>query len=364
MQAECVGAKEAIMNRLFFVAALAGLTMLLASGAASSREITYSVDCSKRQTISGAIDRGDARAQLVLRIKGTCNESVLIERYNVELLGDPEAGATIEAPEGSPYAVAVEGHGVTLENLTIIGGNHGVRNSGAFRMTIRNSLIQDAVVDGIRVFVGDVRVQETTIQGAGENGLRIMRGGSVAMSNSQILDNARDGIYAEQNAAITANNNTISGNQSNGVTLHSASQGDFGGNEITRNQGTGLLVQAGSTADIDDNTIFENQGDGIIGYLGATLVLHGNDVTGNWGSGLVGNAHSTIQVGGAHISSNLGDGIVMVLGSKLILEDPVTEVFLNGNYGVWCGDDESSVNEPVLLNTWGNTAGEIYCTGF
>ena len=352
------------MKRPYFVAALTGLTILLASGAASSREITYSVDCSKGQTVSSAIDRGDARAPLVVRIKGTCNEFVFIERDNVALLGDPGAGATIEAPEGAPYAVAAEGHGVTLENLTIIGGNHGVRNSGALRMTIRNCLIQDAIEDGIRVFVGDVRVLHTTIQGAGANGLRIMRGGSVAMSNSQILDNARDGIYAEQNAAITANSNTIRGNQSNGVTLHSASQGDFGGNEITQNLGTGLLVQAGSAADIDNNTIFDNQGDGIIGYLGATLALHGNNLTGNWGSGLVGNAHSTVQIGGAHISSNLGDGIVMMLGSKLILEEPVTEVFLNGNYGMWCGDDESSVNEPVLLNTWGNTAGEIYCTGF
>jgi hypothetical protein len=50
------------MKRPYFVAALTCLTMLLASGAASSREITYSVDCSKGQTVSGAIDRGDARA--------------------------------------------------------------------------------------------------------------------------------------------------------------------------------------------------------------------------------------------------------------------------------------------------------------
>ena len=352
------------MKRLHFVAGLTGLTMLLANGVASSQEITYSVDCSKGQTISHAIDRGDARASIVVKIKGTCNESVLVNRNNVTLLGDPEAGATIEAPEGSPYAVAVEGHGVTLENLTIIGGNHGVRNSGALRMIIRDCLVLDAVEDGIRLFVGDIRVLGTTIQGAGANGLRIMRGGSVAMSNGQILDNARDGIYAEQNAAITANNNIIRGNQSNGVTLHSASQGDFGGNEISQNMGTGLLVQAGSTADIDDNTVSDNQGDGIIGYLGATLVLHGNNVTGNLGSGLVGNAHSTVQVGGAYISGNLGDGIVMMLGSKLILEEPATEVFTNGNFGVWCGDDESSLNEPALLNTWGNTAGEIYCTGF
>jgi len=352
------------MKRLHFVAGLTGLTMLLANGAASSQEITYSVDCSKGQTISHAINRGDARASLVVQIKGTCNESVLIDRNNVALLGDPDAGARIEAPEGSPYAVAIEGDRVTLENLTIVGGRFGIRSSGAFRAIVRSCLIQNAVEDGIRVWVGDVRLQETTIQGAGANGLRIMRGGSVAIGNSLILDNARDGIYAEQNAAVTVNNNTIRGNQSNGVTLHSASQGDFGGNEISQNMGTGLLVQAGSTADIDDNTVSDNQGDGIIGYLGATLVLHGNNVTGNLGSGLVGSAHSTVQVGGAHIIGNLGDGIVMMLGSKLILEEPATEVFTNGNFGVWCGDDESSLNEPVLLNTWGNPAGEIYCTGF
>jgi len=352
------------MNRLYFVAAITGLAVFLGGGAASSQTVKYSVDCAKKQTIESAINRGDARKPLLVQIRGTCNESVLIERDNVTLLGEPDAGTSIEALDGSPYAVNVEGDGVTLENLTIIGGTNSVRNNHAFRMMIRNCVIEDAIADGVRVFVGDLRIQETTIQGAGANGLRIMRGGSVAMSNSQIWDNARDGIYAEQNATIVANNNTISGNRSNGVTLHSASQGDFGGNQITQNQGTGLLVQAGSTADIDDNTIFENQGDGIIGFLGSTMALHGNKVTENAGSGLVGNAHSTVQVRGAYISGNLGDGIVMMLGSKLILEESETEVSINGNYGLWCGDDESSVNETGWLNSWGNPAGDIHCTGF
>jgi len=352
------------VKRLHLIATLSGLVLLVVSSAASPQAITYSVDCAEHQTVSAAIERGDSRKPLLIRIKGACNEFVSIERDNVTLLGDPEVGATVEAPDSSSDVISISGDGVTLENLTLIGGNNGVRNNHAVRLIVRNCVIQDAATNGIRMWVGDLRLQGTTIQRAGANGLSINRGGTVAISDSYILDNNQSGIYVQQNAAVSASNSTIRGNHASGVMLHSASHGDFGGNEISYNQENGLLIQVGSTANIDNNTIVGNQGDGVSGYLGTTLVLHGNQITQNLGSGVAGNAHATIQIGGAQINANSGDGIVMALGSKLILEEPATEVSNNGNYGLWCGDDESSVNEPGLLNSWGNPAGDIECTGF
>jgi hypothetical protein len=348
------------MDRLHFTAAFMGLAILVASGAASSQTISYSVDCSTGHSIASALRRGDARKPLLIHIKGTCSEFVAIERDNVTLVGEPGLGATIEAPDTSSDAVSISGSGITLDNLTLTGGNYGIRNNHGVRVLVRNCVIQDTASTGIHSWVGDVRVQQSTIRHAGGNGLRVVRAGSLAISNSQVLDNSGDGIYVHQNGTVSANGNTIRGNRANGVTLHSGSHGDFSGNEISANEETGLLVQVGSTANIDNNTVSRNQGDGIIGYLGATLVLHDNEVSQNQGSGVVGNAHSTIQMGGAHINANYGDGIVMALGSKLILEEPSTEVFGNGGSALWCGDNESSVNDLGLLSWTGN----VECTGF
>ena len=351
------------MSRKRLLVIVSGIVLLVTTGSARPEPITFSVNCSAKQSITKALQRGDTRKPLLVYIRGTCTEFVAIERDKVTLAGVPGSAATIEAPSGSGDVIRIEGNDITLENLTLQGGRFGIRQNHGVRVMIDGCVIQDSENDGVHAWVGDTRLQQTTIQRAGANGLSLNRGATATVGNSYLVDNHGSGIYAQQNAAVIANNNEIRRN-ANGVMLHSASHGDFNGNDISDNTESGVLIQAGSTANIDNNDILGNQGDGIIGYLGATLVLHGNNVTGNSGSGLVGHAHSTIQVGGAHIGDNLGDGIAMMLGSKLILEEPATEVFTNGNFGVWCGDDESSLSDPMLLNTWGNPAGEIGCTGF
>ncbi len=74
---------------------LAGVTTLMATavlGAASTNTMSFTVDCSKGQTIGAALQRGDARKPLLLMIRGTCNESVSIDRDDVTLRGQPGGG--------------------------------------------------------------------------------------------------------------------------------------------------------------------------------------------------------------------------------------------------------------------------------
>jgi hypothetical protein len=50
----------------------------------------------------------------------------------------------------------------------------------------------------------------------------------------------------------------------------------------------------------------------------------------------------------------------MMYGSKLMLEAPATKS--QGNVGaLWCGDEESSVNDLSLLDAGGDT---VHCTGY
>lgn len=380
------------MRKLEIVA----ITMLVSGvlGSASAQTITYTVDCAKGQTIAGAIARGDDRKPLVVNVRGTCNEFVSIKRDNVTLHGDP--AASIHAPNNDADLIYIGANGVLLENLTLTGGYHGVRVDGAFRTIVSNCVIQDPRMDGVRVFVGDVRVSNSTIQRAGGSGAYLTRGGSLGTSNSRYLDNVNSGIYATGNATVSASNSTIRGNGSNGVQLDNASQGSFGGstisgngtdsgkggsgisvatgqvsvgnNAITSNRTDGVLVLAGANAWIDNNTITGNGSNGVFGYLGTTLVLHGNVISGNSQSGVACRAHCTLQVGGATIQNNASEGIVVMLGSKLILEAPTTQSMGNGGWGLWCGDKESSVDGVDSLSVDG---GDFFdgsvsptCTGY
>lgn len=343
-----------------FLTVVSALALLPLSGPAAPKAFTVSVDCSKNQTITSAIEKGDYGKPLLIRIRGTCKESVSIARDNVTLEGEPGIGATIEAPDNSSDVVNISGNGVTLVNLTLVGGNNGIRNRRA-RVTVDNCVIQDSAGDGVRSMFGDhLTLGDSTIQRAAGNGVSIGRNGAGVISNSQILESIGSGIYAVRGASISARGNTIRGNHANGIFLDGASYGDFGANEIIENQQHGMLIQGGSTAYIDDSTIANNQWDGVHAYLGSTLNLFGNQVIQNQASGVVGNAHSTVQIVSSQINGNTGDGIVMMLGSKLILEGDKTQVHDNLNFALWCGDEESSVNNLELLD-W---TGEIACTGF
>jgi len=339
---------------------VSALALLPLSGAAAPEAFTISVDCSKNQTITSAIEKGNYSKPLLIRIKGTCRESVSITRDHVTLEGEPGIGATIEAPDTSSDVVDISGNDVTLDNLTLVGGNNGIRNRQA-RVTVENCVIQDSAGDGVRSMVGDnLTLAGSTIQRAAGNGVSIGRHGAGVISNSQILESMGSGIYAVRNASISARGNTIRGNHANGIFLDGASYGDFSANEVGENQQHGMLIQGGSTAYINDSTISNNQWDGVHVYLGSTLNLSGNQVTENQASGVVGNAHSTVQIVTSQINGNTGDGIVMMLGSKLILEGDKTRVHDNENFALWCGDEESSVNNLELLD-W---TGEVHCTGF
>ena len=85
------------MRRILFAATTALLATALPNPA-SAQAITQIVDCAKGQTIMTAVNRADDRKPLVVVVRGTCTESVVIKRDDVTLQGDPAAGDTIVAP--------------------------------------------------------------------------------------------------------------------------------------------------------------------------------------------------------------------------------------------------------------------------
>jgi len=354
------------MRKLGIIAA----TVLAAGmiGSASAQTITYTVDCAKGQTISGAIARGDVHKPLVVNIRGTCNEFVTIRRENVTLHGDPTAA--INAPNTDADVIFVGANGVTLENLTLTGGYYGVRVNGTFRTIVSNCVIQDTRMDGVRVFAGDVRVSNSTIQRAGESGAYLTRGGSLGASGSQFLDNASSGIYAIGNSTVSSSGSTFSRNVT-GVLLGTGSEGTFSGTTISGNSGVGITVASsqanvggdnvitnngiwgvwvysGSMATIYGNTIADNGADGVNGYLGTTIVMNDNQISGNGSFGIACTMNCTMELDRHTLENNAAGGIVIDQGSKLML---IGTIHSTGNgWGLQCVDKESSVGNVGLLD--------------
>jgi len=368
-----------------FIATLVALAAIGVLPNASAQSNTFMVDCNKGQKIATALEQGDFRKPLVISLRGTCREFVTITRANVTLRGKPNA--EIVAPDNAYDLLSVSAGLVALENLTLMGGLAGLALDDSPNFYADKVDIQGASDVGVRVRVGDARLNNCTVQGSGKFGVSLVRGGTALLRNCQILDSGQVGVSVTQNSFVNINGSTIMGSGAQGVMLTQGSGGSISsGTTIAENDGNGidvgqsqLLVSGGagdkantirdnggfgivghsSSIGIDMNTITGNGRDGVMGYIGTTLVMHGNTISGNNGSGVASMGNSLVQIGGATIENNGSSGITLVWGAKLILEEPQTKVS-GSYYALFCADKESSYAAMAPLDT----TDQVDCTDF
>lgn len=320
--------------------ALTAVLLLTAemSQGSSANAATFSVDCSKGQTISAALERGSTGKPLLVIFKGTCTEQVTIARDDVTLRGgDPERGATVAGPNPGADVIVLTGNRIRLENLTVTGGNNGIRVQGMFNVDLLEVVVVGSANNGVLVRAGEVSITSSRVEQAGFHGLNLQRQASARVFESGFLNSHDAGILVQQGSSVTARWGVMAENGTNGI-----------------------LITTGSQATLIDSSVWRNGSDGIVAYLGSILILQGGEVSLNQGSGVVGNANATLQMVGAGIGLNHGDGIILMLGSKLILEEPNSSSSGNDNFALYCADDESSVNDLGLLDA----DGPVSCTGY
>jgi hypothetical protein len=371
--------------RRIFIATVMALTASGVLPSASAQSNTYTVDCNRGQKIATALEQGDFRKPVVINLRGTCREFVTVTRAKVTLRGDP--AAEIVAPDNAYDLVTVQADLAVLEDLTLTGGLAGLALDHTPNFYADKLVVQDASQVGVRVRVGDARINNSTVQRSGNIGVSLVRGGTAILGNCQVLDSGQSGVSVTQNSFVNINRSTIMRSGAHGVLLTQGSGGSINnGSTIAENAGNGielnqsqLLVSGGaddkantirdnggfgivghsSSIGIDMNTITGNQNDGVMGYIGTTLVLHGNVIRRNGGSGVTSMGNSLVQIGGATIENNGSNGITLVWGAKLILEEPATKV--SGSYhALFCADNESSYTAMAPLDT----TDLVVCTDF
>lgn len=368
------------------LAAMAAFSLCgLTTATYAAQPQTFTVDCAVGQTISAALDKGDERKPMVLIVKGTCNESVVITRDDVTLQGDVTKGVVINGPSGQP-TVAVRGASrVTLDRLTVRGGTQGIRLTGGSNVEVTNSDIQYAATQGISiagtsmVFVVNCNVQNNTLTGI------TVTQGNVQISNSQITNNAGDGVRAFRGSSVSLNGGSVSTNAYAGVNVQSsemtitgstiagngtnaslpvnvrsgvsggvASSISINNTTVRENAGAGVGVAGGGYLNVVSSTVTGNNGDGVFLYLGAIGNILGNTtISGNGtGTDLSLMLNATVQLG----DGNLTIPNIWVSKASILWVNPEFGPQINAAVG--CADGESSVNFSPRFT------GPVFCSGF
>lgn len=343
------------------IAGLAGASLLAVSAAASAANPVV-VDCAAGATVGAALAGSPpVNKAVVIVVKGTCSEHVTIDRNDVRLVADAGGGG-ITGPDPATDVVLVTGARVTIDGLAISGGRTGITGEGAPRLGI-------AAVNNGSARIGfdrDNQVIGNTISDNGANGVHVSFGATATLVGNQ----------------ITGNGTTNSPLGRSGIAVYNASVNLVGSNNISGNSGAGIFVRSGSLLSADPsfgvpttNTVSGN-GDagspgGIAGFLGSSLLVRDMVISGNNGPGLALVINTAAQLFNSQIRDNVtipapngaGDGIRLNFDSSLVVSS-LSSATGNDNFGLSCGDPESSSTTGFLVLS-GNAAGDFpNCSGF
>lgn len=357
---------------------------------------SFTVDCGRGQTISGALERGDERKPLILLVRGACTENVIIARDDVTLQGDPASGATISG-SGASATITVRASRVLVDRLNVRGGTNGIALVGGSNVDIANCDIQFATLGGVGVTgTSSVTIRDSILQHNGTFGLRLSQA-DVAITNSRIEFNASDGVRGVRSSSLSVNGGAITSNGVFGISLQNSSEALLTGvtissngtsqttsptfkggvsiasssaqinnSSIVNNLGRGVSVNVGGSLGVLNSMVTGNAAEGVVLYLGATGNLNGGTINGNSGNGVWLGVNSSAQMtGGITIQSNAKHGIELSQASKLwIIGSPIA-VGGNAWYGLYCNDAESSAADTALISlSPSNGAGGVSCTGY
>ena len=399
-------------------AAIAVAGFLACPTAASALgDLNLTVDCGRRgDSINRALSRPTLLdRRLVVTVSGTCDENVTLARDDVVLRAQA-AGSGVKAADAAQPAILIDGaRRVMLDGLTVVGGNVGVKATGAAEVIVRNSAIGDAVTHGIVVdgrttmmvegstiekngqegVVADgssIKMTGSTVQGNGFSGIVATRGGDAILGDTDsagtvccgnyIQNNARDGMTLTDNASAVLFGNTIQDNgQSTGrfgiLVVQGASVWLRGGNVASHNgsstggggvyarggsiirTGAGDLPQKPTTNDVSNNTF------GLQATNNSYMELQGGlSVSGSTYTGLVVDAGSRLRTSQSSISNNGALGIFVARDSSAEFLGNANVVSGNGQVGLYCADSESYYSGNVG-GIAGNPGGDVVnCTTY
>jgi parallel beta-helix repeat protein len=377
--------------------------------ASALSDLNLTVDCGSGASINGTLSRPTLfDRRLVVTVNGTCNENVTLQRDDVVLRAQT-SGSGVNATDAPQPPILINGATrVLLDGLTVVGGNNGVKATGAAAITIRNSIIRNAVTNGVLVngratavvqgstienngqvgVVADgssIKMTDSTVQGNGFSGVVSARGSDVILGDTdsagtvccgnQIVNNARDGVTVVDSASATLYGNTVQGNGGStsrfgilvlqgssvwlrgGNVVHGNGSANGGGGVFAR--GASVRTGAGDPPLSPTTNEISNNAFGMQGSNNSYMELQGGlSITGSTFTGVVVDAGSRLRTAQSTISGNGALGIFVARGSSAEFLGSANVVTGNSAVGLYCADSESYYSGNVTGIT-GNGGGDV-----
>ena len=211
--------------------------------------------------------------------------------------------------EGEPGAVVRGGivvlaDGVVIEDLAVIGGEHGIAVDGATGVRLEDVRISGARLDGINVRRGQVTVRDCIVQSTEPHGQGIDISFAFDLPPSLVegclVHGGQEGLVSHM-AHVLFRDNVVTGTTLRGITVTEMSMGAVEENHVEDTVGVGIFCGDYSVCEISDNSVRstrpdERSGDGhragfgILSHFGATATLSGNTVVDSPGGVAAANA--------------------------------------------------------------------------
>jgi len=315
---------------------LAGVLFALASlTPVDPAEAAVVVDCSKpSHSIGDKVGLGDK--DLVIVVKGTCTENVVVTRDDVTLTTDGVTPAAIVALDPARPALVLDGaRRVVVDGLaagfSVSGGLFGVSATRGSTLDLRNCAVAGNSANGVVASYGSaVTIDGCTIGPNAGNGAVAANAASLVVTNSTVTGNSAAGITAVRSAHVRVGQDaagtpvvkpvTVSGNGTNGVLITESSAGTVVGGTVQGSGQANVFVGRGSSGQIGVGTngllagaLIRNGATHGIAVEGGNATIVHSTVTGNGSTGIIVTNAGSARIG--ILNGNAGYGPVSITGN-------------------------------------------------
>ena len=223
----------------------------------------------------------------VVHLSAGVHQGPLVLDHSQQLIGEP--GAVVRG------GIIVKADDVTIRNVTVIGGDHGIQVDLAEDVLIERVSILGAHLDGINVRRSEVTIRDCSISMAGNEfgqGIDISFTADLepSMVENCLLTGGQEGIFLDSVHAMAVDNH-VRRTTLRGITVTEMAMATVEGNTVEDAVGIGILCSDYSMCDIRENSISGirrdhessdsmREGYGIVSHYFAHTEVEGNDVSG------------------------------------------------------------------------------------
>ena len=291
------------------------------------------------ESIAAAI--ADAPDHALIEIAaGAYREALVIERP-LTLRAAERAQVTLVAPSDDAPAVAIrDTDTVSIEGLTIVGGEYGIFVTSSQAIKIQDNRVLDSRLAGIKVRLGAADILNNSVinarppYGFGIHVTNTMQWPESRVTGNIVFGNAHGGIYTNMTSMIHINDNILRQNGEYGIAVTEMSHADVLGNTVAGTTGIGINVLDMSMALVCDNLVIDTASD-----IDSQSIRNGNGITVDY--------HSEAFLSGNTIAGSALNGLSVLYGSIAFLhENQISDSMEQSVYV-----DESVVEEGAGCET-------------